>query len=188
MAMVLDRSALAGAVLVALALSGCSAAPVAPVTDTPTPTATQAEARIFANDDEALVAAKKAYAAFQDMSNRIAADGGVAPERMEAFAAGDALEAEIESLRGIAKRHLQAVGRLKFDSFRLQETDVRSGAVSAYLCLDVSDTDLVDEAGNSIVGSGRRSRLPLAVSFSYYSHVQRLMVTESEIWSGTDFC
>lgn len=175
----------AGGVLAMLALSGCSATETpSPVASSPSPTPTP----LFANEREALAAATKAYEAYQDMSNQIAAEGGVAPERMNRFAAGEVLRAEVKSLRGISERHLRAVGELKFDSLTLREANLDRGIVSSYLCLDVSGTDLLDENGKSIVPSSRRSRLPLAVTFTYFDNVQKLMVTGSEIWAGKDFC
>ena len=65
--------------LAAFMLSGCASTPV------PTPTsATPTVAPVFATEEEALAAATEAYAAYQELIDRIFSEGGKAPSRIAA--------------------------------------------------------------------------------------------------------
>src|SRR5690606_24012229 len=90
----LMRSALALAaatVTVAVLLSGCvQQGPE--VTPPPEPSTTP----IFASDEEALAAATEAYEAYLAMSDLIAQEGGVNPERIESVAVRKALADALE--------------------------------------------------------------------------------------------
>jgi hypothetical protein len=176
-------TAAAAAVLALLAFAGCQSAP------TPAPTSTEsADAPVFASDEEALAAATEAYAAYQAMSSRVAQEGGASPSRMAEYATGAALEAEISSLASLEGGNLRGMGDLAFDSMTVQSSDLVSGKLEAYLCLDVSATDVVDQAGKSTVPTDRPVRLPLEVAFVFSSEKDRLLVEKSESWSGTNFC
>ncbi|WP_174776551.1 hypothetical protein [Cryobacterium sp. TmT2-59] len=165
------------------ALAGCAPTP------TPKPSATATtDAPVFASDADALAAATEAYAAYQAMSTQIAHEGGAYPERMENFATGEALDAEIRSLNGIAQGGLRGVGALSFDSLTIQEADLTSGKVATYLCLDIQGSDVVDASGASKAPQDRVLRLPLQVDFVHDPARTRLLVEKSESWSGTSFC
>ena len=84
------------------------------------------------------------------------------------------------------KIHL--VGDLAFDSFALQRADLSSGDIIAYVCLDVSHTDVVNIAGASVIPPGRPARYPLQVSLLQDSSANRLFVEKSDSWSGSNFC
>jgi hypothetical protein len=164
-------------------LAGCASAPpptlqsTAPMTDP-----------VFASEEEALAAATAAYAAYQSMSSHIAQGGGKSPERMSQFAIGDALEGELDSLATLEKSGFHGVGNLAFDSMRLQASDLITGRVDSYLCLDVSGTDVVGPGGISTVPADRPLRIPLQVGFTYSPQSHQLLVEKSESWTGTNFC
>ena len=170
--------------LVAPALAGCATEQ----TPAPSQTAAATDAPVFASDEEALAAATKAYASYQELSSVIAQEGGVSPERIAEFATGAALKAEVASFSSLARAELRGVGQLAFDSAKLQEVDLASGSVRTYLCLDVSDTDVVDAVGESAVPSDRVLRFPLQVGFVHDPLQNRLLVEESKSWSGNNFC
>jgi hypothetical protein len=76
-----------------------------------------------------------------------------------------------------------------FDSMAIQQRlDGGRGHVvlTVYVCLDVSNVDIVDETGVSIVAEGRDSRLPLEIDLDDIEG--GLKVSRSELWSGQDFC
>ena len=168
----------------ALSLTGCAPEPTPRASETTAPT----DAPVFASDEEALAAATEAFAAYQAMSSQIAQEGGIDPERMREYAIGAALEAEIESLNGLAAGGLRGVGALGFDSATLQEADLGTGRIETYLCLDVSGADVVNGEGVSTVPADRTLRLPLQVGFTLVSDSDHLLVETSESWSGTNFC
>lgn len=58
--------------------------------------------------------------------------------------------------------------------------------VTVYVCLDVSDVDVVDGTGKSVVTASRPDRQPLEVDIDNVEHV--LKVSRSEAWSGDNFC
>ena len=177
-------AAVACAIVVALVtLAGCAAAPApAPTTATPT------TAPVFASDEEALAAATEAYANYLKLSTALAHDGGQDAERMSDVAVGEALATEIESLNGMSDAGTVGVGELSFDSLTIQTAELHSGSITAYVCLDVSGSDVLDASGKSILSDDRVERLPFEVGFIFDRENQRLFLGRSEIWAGDNFC
>ncbi|GAB3128435.1 hypothetical protein GCM10027056_29830 [Glaciibacter psychrotolerans] len=156
--------------------------PVSP----PTPAPSTHEP-VFASNAEALAAATAAYAQYQALSSLIGQEGGLDPDRMARVAVGQALDAEIESMRSLSKSGLRGHGQLAFDSLVIQSANLDDGSLVVYLCLDVSQTDVVDSDEVSVVPPDREVRYPLEVSF--VSGAKRVLLVErSESWSGEDFC
>ncbi|SDN00741.1 hypothetical protein SAMN05216368_103189 [Cryobacterium flavum] len=172
-------------------LSGCMAAPAPPVPATPVavaspePTVTPP---VFASNDEALAAATAAFGEYQSMSNTIAHEGGADPERISDFAVGKVLESELGIYKTLSSGGLHLIGNLAFDSLSIQSADLESGEVVAYVCLDVSGTDVVDATGLTVVPPGRPGRYPIQVSLLRDSASDRLLVEKSDSWSGSNFC
>lgn len=146
------------------------------------------EAPAFASEDEALAAATEAYRAYLNMSNAVAHDGGKESERMKKFATGDALQYEIQIQEKMHASERRGVGDVSFDSISLQKSDLQSGATVAYLCIDVSQTDIVDSTGASVLSQDRFLRFPLEVSFVLETDQKNLIMERSESWTGTNFC
>lgn len=166
-----------------LGAAGCTAP------STPTPTSNPPTvAPIFASDEEALAAATSAYTDYLSVAGTIAHEGGVDAQRMSDVAVDEAFDTEIEALTGMADAGTVGVGEVRFDSFELQSVDSASGAISAYVCLDVSESDVINHSGESVVPSDRAKRLPLEVGFVYDRDLQRLLLGRTEIWDGEDFC
>ncbi|TFB69613.1 hypothetical protein E3O06_14880 [Cryobacterium glaciale] len=178
--------------LIVTALSGCSATPAA----TPAPSGTAAPPvaeetaapPVFASNDEALAAAEAAYSEYQQMSNQIAHEGGADPDRIAKFTVGTVLESELGTYGRMAADGLRLVGDLAFDSLTLQSANLESGALVAYVCLDVTKTDVLDVEGASVIPVGRPNRYPLQVSLLHDSFSNRLFVEKSDSWSGSNFC
>jgi hypothetical protein len=168
------------------ALTGCSAPEVQPpeAGTSASPSATP----VFASDEEALAAAEEAYTEYLRMSDRIAADGGRQPERIREYVDGDALEQELETFRNFATRGLVGKGNTAYKSFTLQQSDNLVGHVRAYVCLDISAVDAVDDDGSSVLPKDRKVNVPLEVALSFDPSRERLVITESAPWSGDDFC
>jgi hypothetical protein len=174
--------ALVGAVAVSVALAGCT--PTAHPTAKPTPKATA----VFASDAEALAAAEKAYAAYLVASNKNAKAGWSDSDAYAEYETGRALASDVKSARDYLARGLKQVGDSSFDSMRLEQRTSRSQAtVVTYLCLDVTGVDVIDQSGMSIVPSGRISRNPLEVTFNRGPSGD-LKVSDSQPWSGSNFC
>ncbi len=168
---------------VVLLLNGC-VPPDPVVTASPAPSATPA----FASDEEALDAATKAYAAYVTMSDQIFNAGGASSERMKAVAVGAQLDADLQGFAKAAANVQHSIGATKFDSVTLQQylPNSRDGfrAVVLYLCEDVSEVDVVDSNGNSIVSPSRPARTAYEVSLDAVpKDSNQLLVSQKELWT-----
>ncbi|PXA70683.1 hypothetical protein [Cryobacterium arcticum] len=170
-------------ILLLLPVSACAAEPTPAPTSAP-PTA----APVFATDEEALAAAEEAYANYLSRSSAIAHGGGVDAQLMTEVATGEALETEIGSFEEMSKAGTVGVGELQFDTLTVQSLDLSSGSLSAYVCLDVSGSDVVDGSGVSTLSEGRVERLPLEIGFVYDRDGGRLLLERTRTWDGENFC
>ncbi|MBG6057857.1 outer membrane murein-binding lipoprotein Lpp [Cryobacterium sp. MP_M5] len=174
------------ALLGTLALAGCAS----PARQAPSPTAT--DAPVFASDAEALAAATEAYAAYQEMSDLILSQGGAEPERIRAVASREFAATEIAGFKQAADNGLHSVGRTSFDGIAIQRTTGSKdgiAAVSVYLCSDVSEVDVLDATGQSVVAETRPARTSFEVTFDRSSlKGPGLVVGAREIWDRGGAC
>lgn len=175
------------ALLVVLALAGCAPTPV------PTPaTHSATDAPVFASDDAALAAATKAYAAYLTASDSSGAVGSRTRLAYLALTTGDAHEEDLSAEQSFDERGWHKIGATSFDSMTIQSSTPNTKGVweiRTYLCLDVTNSDVVDGSGRSVAHAGRPLRLPLEVSFiATRKGAPDLYVSESRVWSGSDFC
>lgn len=145
----------------ALALSISVLAACAPTPEpTPTPTA------LFASDEEAFAAAEETYEAYLDALNGVDL---TAPESFEAvydWTTGSASASIRESLSKLHAEGFQMTGDTVLQSVTPVSANTATGEISMRLCADVSDTDIVDTEGNSVVAGDRADVQALAVSFT----------------------
>lgn len=179
-------AAAAAAVLTVLALTSCQSAP------TPVPTSTgTADAPVFASDEEALAAATDAYGVYLKASDDSWSGEGTTEEFL-ALSTGQAHEEDIAANDLYSDNGWRKTGHTKFDSMKFQSSSMRADGtweVRTYLCLDVSETDVVDSSGTSVAPTDRPVRLPLEVSFELQpTKMRNLLVSESRIWSGSSPC
>ena len=170
---------LAGAALV---LAGC--VPSGPHATSPSPSATS----IFASDEEALAAAEKAYAAYLQVSDQILADGGNNPERLRPLVTQTVYSDELAGYKEFVQNGWHGVGQTTFYNFSLQSyagSDPNS-IVSAYVCSDLSGTDVVDASGKSVVAANRPSKSPFEVQFALARRA--LVVSSTNAWTGGGIC
>ena len=166
-----------------LGAAGCTA-PSTPAPTSNPPTV----APIFASDEEALAAATAAYTAYLNVAGTIAHEGGANAQRMSDVAVDDAFDTEMEALTGMADAGTVGVGEVRFDRFELQSVDTASGAISAYVCLDVSGTDVLDASGTSVLTGDRVERLSLELGFTFDHESERLLLERTRTWDGENFC
>jgi len=137
-------------------LTGCdSPAPRQP--DPTTPAAPR-----FASDEEALAAAEEAYGAFLETADQIVRDGGADDARLAPFLSEELYMEESEGFAEMRADGRRGIGYTTF-TLVLQRWDPGSLVVST--CQDITNTDLVDAHGQSIVTSDRRLRLPFEIEF-----------------------
>lgn len=166
--------------LIAIALAGCS-------TQQPTEetsTAAAQEQPLFSSDEEALAAAQAAYAKYLEVSDQIARDGGANPERLKPLLSEDQFNIEKASFDNYVSSSIHSSGQMTFDSFHLSNSS--NSSISAYLCIDSSDSRVLDSTGSDVTPQGRIDRWPLLVSFVVQN--DRLVISGSDTWTGKNFC
>ena len=171
---------------VGLSLGGC--APDAPA---PKPTASPSATPLFATDEEALAAAEEAYAAYQAMSDAILVDGGEDPERLLNVATEAVYKTQLEGYKSAASKGWVSTGGTTIDTVSLVRYDPLSitETVTVYACIDVSDVDVVDRAGNSVVSESRPDRTPVESTFDVDAAASSGLIFSGEMtWSGENFC
>ena len=185
---ILPRSTgVALAALATLLLSGClPSTPV--VTPEPLPSSTP----VFASDADALAAATDAYRAYVEVSDQIARDGGVEPERLSPLVTPEWLAKEVASFNKFAKLSRHQTGSTSFRVTGLQgvHDDGHGGvSVGAYVCTNVSGTRFLDASGTDVTPADRVSRVSLEVTFKGTPPASsQLVLARNEPWSGTGVC
>lgn len=173
--------ALAAGALMLGALVGCT-----PGVPKPTRTPTASQTPLFASDEAALKAATDAYAAYLKMSDTILADGGKEPDRMTRTAVGDALATELTGFETARKRGWRQVGSTTFSGTQLQSTALDS--VSIYVCVDVSNVDILNSSGKSVVSANRPERSAALIRLIEAGGQPPLKVAANQPWNGNGVC
>ena len=180
------RLAAAFAAATALLLAGCTGDDpiVLPVPDPTT-------APVFATDEDALAAAEVAYGEYLRVIDQILADGGKDGDRLLEVATEDVVEFEQTGFDRVLDSGHRSIGTTSFDSMELQQYDTAAvdgrAIVAVYVCDDLSEVDVVDAEGKSVVTSERQSRIPFEVTFDLGSNTP-LIVSSVEGWTGENFC
>lgn len=162
-----------------LGLSGC--APEAEPTRSPKPTPSATP--LFDSDEEALAAAGEAFGRYIAVTDQVGNGGYIDPSPLEEAMTGDLLDSELKTTADFKSRSLRQVGTSTFDQLKLQQWSQRG--VTFYVCRDVTNVDIVDTNGTSIVPPERLDRLPLEVEM--VSEDGQLLAVRSDIWMD-DFC
>jgi hypothetical protein len=186
MRMAAAATALGLTLLAAGTLAACSPDdPVEPPGPAPSRTS------VFASDEEALAAAEEAYAAYLDVANAVAEDGGADPARFAEVTTEEWLKNELSSAESLHSSGNRQVGDVTFSDFVLQYADVNgpTAEIAAYVCLDVSQTRFVDSAGNDVTSEERDPVVPIEATFrSRVADPSHLLIARNEPWTGQDFC
>ncbi|WP_243064165.1 hypothetical protein [Humibacter sp. RRB41] len=175
--------AVALALLVAVALAACTTP-----SPSPTPTKRAAHTPLFASDAEALDAATKAYAAYLKVSDQISHDGGKNPERIKPYATGEALQLVLKSAAQFAAAGAHSVGSTKYRKVRLQNPGSDGLHVAIYTCEDVSEVDVVNSGGESLVESDRATLSAFVVTLESAGSSSGLIVEDRKSWELDGIC
>ncbi|MDA4893824.1 hypothetical protein PFZ55_43900 [Streptomyces sp. MS2A] len=154
----------------AMALGACAPTPASDPTPTP----------LFASEEEAFAAAEATYRAYIDAANRERAGDRTADP--QAFLRGEALEEAIDARRDLRERSVTLVGESAVHEVQGISAQLEgNGSVKSHLCLDVSDTSVLDSTGADITPSSRSPRILLAITFDPSRHsVPPLLISASE--------
>ena len=176
----------AAVVLGMLVLSGCGTGDPIP-TLPPTPSTTP----VFASEEEALAAAEDAYAAYLEIWSEIAAEGGVAPDRLAPYATGEFYDEELEGLALFRDNGWRSVGTSQVKAIELQYVDLSGSAstevLAAYLCIDVSGVDVLDASGTSVVSPDRPDLQAFEVFFDLLDG-GTLLPSSRDTWDSESVC
>jgi hypothetical protein len=140
---------------VVVMLAGCAPTPA----PTPTPTAA------FASEEEAFAAAEETYRAYTDAVNQVNFSD---PSTFEAVYALLSSASEASTRKVFSEFHaakVRTTGFTQYDSFTGTSAELTTGIISATVCVDVSDVDVIDESGASIVSPDRPARQPMLITF-----------------------
>ncbi|WP_447523136.1 hypothetical protein [Salinibacterium sp. NYA9b] len=143
----------------------------------------------YATDEEALAAAEEAYAEYLHISDLILQEAGADAERIAAVATGEFAQISIDGYEAIAADGSHSTGATTFDSMTLQRYSATGGnkeIISVYLCHDVSDVDLLDKNGKSLVPSDRRDRVQFEASFDFDPASERLSISQRAVWADPE--
>ena len=158
-----------------------------PIVPKPLPSSTP----IFASDEEALAAAEEAYGNYQVVEDQIFNAGGTGEEQVRQYATGDALDAALAGFKKFQSAGYHSVGSTAFQVTELQQyvpfAEDGVGVVSIYLCLDVSQVDVVDSSGQSVVAATRPARQAFEASFDQGAG-SKLILSTLEPWTGAGVC
>lgn len=173
---------MAGVVGVGLAVvfggSGCTP-PSAP---RPTATATVSG---FVSEDEAFRAAEATYRAYVDALNRVDLADPRTFEPVYEWLEGDALSTSKNSFTRMHAEGLSVAGK---STVPFVEPRVAGAhAIVIDVCLDVSDVDIVDPHGKSVVSKSRDDRQPRRLTLRVGATATGLIISSSEP-VGSEVC
>ncbi len=134
-------------------LAACTPEPA----PTPTPTG-------FASEAEAFAAAEATYRAYIDALNAVDFGEPATFEAVYAWTAGSLNNADREDFSRNHAEEQTLEGAFEVASVSPRSWDAEDSSVELDACLDVSDVDVLDASGKSIVPSDRPDVLALRVS------------------------
>ncbi|MCE4026792.1 hypothetical protein LXM50_12510 [Microbacterium sp. Au-Mic1] len=141
-------------VATAVGLVGCTPGPAPKPTPTP----------LFTSEAEAFKAAEQVYRDYNEASNeRREGKEDVDPQ---SFLSGQALDDDINAQRMFKEKHLKIVGPNRVSSFDPIDYDQARGQISANLCVDVTQSRVVDDSGADVTPSTRAGLVALHVTMT----------------------
>ncbi|WP_375237618.1 hypothetical protein [Microbacterium schleiferi] len=149
------------------ALAGCG-----PTDPTPTPTPTG-----FASEAEAFAAAEATYRAYVDALNQVDLSDPSTFEEVYRWTTGDANAEARESFSQMHADGWMVAGQTGYDSLRL--VGFASTPIRVEVCLDVTDVDVLDEGGQSVVPSTRLDRQAVSVDLTHADTATGLAISAS---------
>lgn len=153
-----------------LLLAGCTPEPL------PSPTPTPA----FASEEEAFAAAEATYREYTDALNQVDFDDADTFENVYARLSGPAAESTRRTFSQFHADHFRSTGTTRFSAFTLVSADLTSGVVHTSVCSDVSDVEVLDASGTSVVSKDRPPRQLLSVRFTTNSTTGSITISKLE--------
>ncbi|MDQ4215090.1 hypothetical protein [Microbacterium capsulatum] len=164
----------AGLLAVAVALAGCTPGPDPKPSPTP----------LFTSEADAFKAAEQVYREYVDaLNSRNAGDAGARPQDL---LGGKALEFDTNSVRNRKAEGTTVSGDTRVLSFEGVDSVMRppTALVRGKVCIDVSETRLLNAGGQDITPADRKPRVELAIEFA--QEKRSLIITDSQM--AADHC
>jgi len=170
-------------------LVGCTPdeGPPAATTAGTQPTTTSA---VFKTEAEALNAARKTYDGYNRTTDAIARDGGTDPNRVAKWVTAGWLDVELTDAAAMRKSGERITGQSSYFRFELQRVlNTQDGVeVGAYVCVDISDTRLVNKSGKDITPQDRGDVYALELQFVSAKPPTTLLLERSAPWTDPSRC
>jgi len=128
---------------------------LAACTPEPKPAPTPTKTALFSSDAEAFKAAEETYRAYTDALNNVDTSDPKTWEPATRWTVGRASSALKKSLSELQAEEVQLTGNTVIITAAPIKADLETGKVSVHICADVSQTDVIDSTGNSLVPSDR---------------------------------
>ena len=180
---VLGLALLAG---LALGLAGCTQPNVRVI-----PRSEPSAKPVFASDADALAAAKAAYVAYLKVAGQVIDDGGANPSRAHSVVTPTEYRVEAAEFKQFRTNRWHGTGEIQISSISLQGyfPTHESGIVSVYVCLDISETNVLNSAGQSVVSPNRPSVQAIQAGFDLVGlRPVKLKLASNEPWAGGGVC
>ncbi|MFG6501823.1 hypothetical protein [Microbacterium sp. P05] len=146
----------------------------------PTPTETTPA---FSSEEEAYAAAEETYRAYVDALNQVDLSDPETFEPVFALTTGDANASARKTFSQMNADGWIVSGVSRYDNFTPASFDPGVG-VKVDLCLDVTEVEVTDSTGTSMVGPDRLDRQPVRVTFSEGTLPGTLVIQASEASEG----
>ncbi|WP_344790679.1 hypothetical protein [Gryllotalpicola daejeonensis] len=123
------------------------------------------------------------------MSDEIDHDGGANPERITPYVNAAGLKHEIEAAKELASEHARGYGFTTINNVILQSHEEANGVatVAIYACQDLTNVDLRDANGVSLVDDDRADFVAYVAELKSDS-MGRLVVQSNKYWPGGGIC
>jgi hypothetical protein len=167
--------ALTALLAVALMVSGCSGSPE-PVGTT----------QGFATEEEAFAAAEETYRAYVDALNQVDLSDPATFEPVFALTTGDANANTRQTLSEMHANGWTVVGNSL--PATVEPVDYVRPAVTLAVCLDVSDVEVVDAGGESVVADDRGDVQSVLVTIEASEQSPQMTVDQIDARSGEPLC
>jgi hypothetical protein len=173
--------AVMGMALVCPLLSGCSQA--SSLSDPPVVTRA---ASVFRSTHEAGVAAQAVYVRYATESDAVGEAGGVGVERLKPLVTAAALRDEQAGADYLQEKRLRVIGESTLVKFQVHSANLTIGNVTAYACLDLTKSRVVNAASRDVTPANRKNRQTSIVEFVWRDN--RLLLNKTSAWSGNSIC
>ena len=158
-------------ILVAVALAGMLTG-CAPASE-PSPTTTSA----FADEAEAFAAAEETYRAYVDALNARREDPAASDP--QEFLVGEALEIDVDTQQQLDQADLMIVGSTTVVDVEGLDTSPDLAEVRIAVCMDSTDTRVIDSAGEDVTPEDRPARTRVRVQLERFD--RGLVISESDL-------